>query len=132
MTVQILLLMDFKIDTKDTFTIITPLNEAIDAKMTGALGAKCEEMRQSGSNNFIVDLENCKTIDKTCVGELIALQGVSYDMDLSFVYTKANDEITKAIRDEDEDFIINLAPRMDEAIDIISMEILERDLFNEE
>jgi anti-anti-sigma regulatory factor len=124
--------MDFKIDTKDTFTIITPLNEAIDAKMTGALGAKCEEMRQSGSNNFIVDLENCKTIDKTCVGELIALQGVSYDMDLSFVYTKANDEITKAIRDEDEDFIINLAPRMDEAIDIISMEILERDLFNEE
>jgi len=132
LTVQILLLMDFKIDTKDTFTIITPLNEAIDAKMTGALGAKCEEMRQSGSNNFIVDLENCKTIDKTCVGELIALQGVSYDMDLSFVYTKANDEITKAIRDEDEDFIINLAPRMDEAIDIISMEILERDLFNEE
>jgi len=132
LTVQILLLMDFKIDTKDTFTIITPLNEAIDAKMTGALGAKCEEMRQSGSNNFIVDLENCKTIDKTCVGELIALQGASYDMDLSFVYTKANDEITKAIRDEDEDFIINLAPRMDEAIDIISMEILERDLFNEE
>ena len=132
MTVQILLLMDFKIDTKDTFTIITPLNEAIDAKMTGALGAKCEEMRQSGSNNFIVDLENCKTIDKTCVSELIALQGVSYDMDLSFVYTKANDEITKTIREEDEDFIINLAPRMDEAIDIISMEILERDLFNEE
>ncbi len=132
MTVQILLLMDFKIDTKDTFTIITPLNEVIDAKMTGALGAKCEEMRQSGSNNFIVDLENCKTIEKTCVSELIALQGVSYDMDLSFVYTKANDEITKAIRDEDEDFIINLAPRMDEAIDIISMEILERDLFNEE
>ncbi len=132
MTVQILLLMDFKIDTKDTFTIITPLNEVIDAKMTGALGAKCEEMRQSGSNNFIIDLENCKTIDKTCVSELIALQGVSYDMDLSFVYTKANDEITKAIRDEDEDFIINLAPRMDEAIDIISMEILERDLFNEE
>jgi anti-anti-sigma regulatory factor len=124
--------MDFKIDTKDTFTIITPLNEVIDAKMTGALGAKCEEMRQSGSNNFIIDLENCKTIDKTCVSELIALQGVSYDMDLSFVYTKANDEITKAIRDEDEDFIINLAPRMDEAIDIISMEILERDLFNEE
>ena len=132
MTVQILLLMDFKIDTKDTFTIITPLNEAIDAKMTGALGAKCEEMRQSGSNNLIIDLENCKTIDKTCVSELIALQGASYDMDLSFVYTKANDEITKAIRDEDEDFIINLAPRMDEAIDIISMEILERDLFNEE
>lgn len=132
MTVQILLLMDFKIDTKDTFTIITPLNEAIDAKMTGALGAKCEEMRQSGSNNFIIDLENCKTIDKTCVSELIALQGASYDMDLSFVYTKANDGITKTIRDEDEDFIINLAPRMDEAIDIISMEILERDLFNEE
>ena len=132
MTVQILLLMDFKIDTKDTFTIITPLNEAIDAKMTGALGAKCEEMRQSGSNNFIIDLENCKTIEKKAIKELIAIQQVSYNADHSFVYTKANDEITKAIRDEDEDFIINLAPRMDEAIDIISMEILERDLFNEE
>ena len=125
-------MIQFKIDTKDTFSVIVPIFDKISANLTGAIGEKCREMRQSGSNNFIIDLENCKTIDKTCVSELIALQGASYDMDLSFVYTKANDGITKTIRDEDEDFIINLAPRMDEAIDIISMEILERDLFNEE
>ena len=55
--------MEFKIDTKDTFTIIMPETAEINAKMTGALLEKCGEMRQSGSNNFIIDLTNCTKFD---------------------------------------------------------------------
>ena len=113
--------MEFKIDTKDTFTIITPITDKINANLTGALVEKCIQTRQSGSSNLIIDLQNCKEIDKTTVPLLIKMHEDSYSQEHSLV-----------LKEDETDLLINVAPRMDEAIDIISMEILERDLFNEE
>ena len=124
--------MEFKIDTKDTFCTIMPVIDKISAKLTGALAEKCEELRQSGRNNFIIDLKHCKEIDKTAIKELIALHEDSYARNESLVFTGANKEIIMSLKEDESDLLINIAPRMEEAIDIISMEILERDLFGEE
>ncbi len=55
--------MEFKIDTKDSFTIIMPVNNRIDAKLTGALREKYAELAQKGASNFIIDLKDCVEID---------------------------------------------------------------------
>ncbi len=124
--------MEFKIDTKDTFTIITPLLHKIDANLTGALGEKCSQIRQSGSANIIVDLQNCSEIEHSAVPELVNLHEESYGSEQSLVFTQVNEKVIAVLKEDETDLLINIAPRLDEAIDIISMEILERDLFNEE
>jgi len=123
--------MEFKIDTKNTFTTIMPPKGPINAKLAGELQAKVEEMRQSGSKNFIVDLWLCLEIDKAAINELVALHEESYGLGQSIVFTGINEHVM-AILKKEEGLPINLAPRMDEAIDIISMEILERELLGEE
>ena len=124
--------MEFKIDTKDTFTIIIPITDKIDANLTGALREKCTETRQSGSKNIIVDLHQCKEIDKTVLQDLVKLHEDSYSEEQSLVFTQMNGKVMEVLKEDETDLLINIAPRIDEAIDIISMEILERDLFNEE
>ena len=124
--------MEFKIDTKDTFTIITPVTDKINANLTGALRSKCEEMRQSGSNNFIIDLGECTKIEKSAIPELVILHEESYSADRSLVFTELNNNIMAVLKEDEADLLINIAPKMKEAVDIISMEILERDLFSEE
>ena len=124
--------MEFKIDTKDTFSIITPIAGEINANLTGALGEKCTQIRQSGSNNIIIDFQHCKEIDKAAVPALVQLHEESYGQEMSLVFTAVNEKIMAVLKADETDLLINIAPRMDEAIDIISMEILERDLFNEE
>lgn len=124
--------MEFKIDTKDTFTIITPITDKINANLTGALVEKCIQTRQSGSSNLIIDLQNCKEIDKTTVPLLIKMHEDSYSQEHSLVFTHVSEKVMAVLKEDETDLLINVAPRMDEAIDIISMEILERDLFNEE
>jgi anti-anti-sigma regulatory factor len=124
--------IEFKIDTKDTFCTIIPIADTISAKMTGELGIKCGELRQSGSKNFIVDLQHCAGIDKTAVKELVTLHEESYGRNESLVFTGINKEVMAVLKEDETDLLINITPRMDEAIDIISMEILERDLFGEE
>ncbi len=124
--------MEFKIDTKDTFTVITPITDKINANLTGALAEKCIQTRQSGSSNLIIDLQNCKEIDKTTVPQLIKLHEDSYSQEQLLVFTHVSEKVMAVLKEDETDLLINVAPRMDEAIDIISMEILERDLFNEE
>ena len=124
--------MEFKIDTKDTFSVITPVLQKIDANLAGALVEKCTELRQSGSKNLIIDLQHCKEIDKSVFPELIRLHEDSYGAEESLVFTQVNERVMAALKEDETDLLINIAPRIDEAIDIISMEILERDLFKEE
>ena len=124
--------MEFKIDTKDTFSIIMPINNHINAKLTDALRQKCEEMRQSGSNNFIIDLQQCEDIDISVLPDLVKLHEDIYGMNQSIVFTGTNEKVMTGFKQNETDLLINIAPKMAEAIDIISMEILERDLLSEE
>ncbi len=124
--------MEFKIDTKDTFSIIMPESTEINAKMTGELMAKCAEMRQSGSKNFIIDLSRALAMSTNAVPAMVALHEECYNNDCSLVFTGINKEGINILKENETDLLINIAPTMKEAIDIVSMEILERDLFNEE
>ncbi len=124
--------MDFKIDTRDTFSVITPVAASITVNLTGALRAEMEKVRQSGSRHFIIDLQNCTSIDKDAIEKLIAIHEECYAMDTSLVFTGTGGQVIAALKEEEADMILNVAPKMIEAVDIISMEILERDLFGEE
>jgi len=124
--------MEFKIDTKDTFSTITPVADTISAKLTGELKEICGKMRQSGSHNFIIDLQNCYAIDAAVIEDLVTMHEESYAQDQSLVFTGINENVVSALKKDETDLLINIAPQMIEAIDIISMEILERDLLSEE
>lgn len=124
--------MEFKIDTKEAFSIIMPVVDKISANLTGELYEKWDKMRQSGSKNFIIDLQHCISIDEKSVDTFALMHENSYSNDSSLVFTGVSKEVMSVLKMEEKDLLLNIAPRMDEAIDIISMEILERDLFNEE
>jgi anti-anti-sigma regulatory factor len=124
--------MDFKIDTRDTFSVITPVSKHISANLSDELRITIQKMRQSGSQNFIINLEHGENIEAEAIEGLVQLHEESYSMGKSLVFTGVKGEILAALKENETDEVINLAPKMIEAIDIISMELLERDLFEEE
>ena len=124
--------MEFKIDTKDIYTHITPLNGVLDANLAAALKKKLSELGQSVSYNLIIDLENCSKIDATAYGALIDLHTDWYSRGRSLVFTGVHEGIMEDLKKNNVDTALNITPTLIEAIDIVSMEILERDLQNEE
>jgi len=124
--------MEFKIDTKDAFTTIMPAKSAISAKLTDELALKMKEMRQSGSANFVIDLRECDTIDEGGIGGLAAIHEDSYGAGQSLVLTGICSAVMATLKQNGGADMLNIAPTMVEAVDIISMEILERDLLSEE
>jgi anti-anti-sigma regulatory factor len=124
--------MEFKIDTKENFSVITPIEAAIDEKMAQLLGETIENLRQKGSSCFIVDCMNCTSVETKAIDLLIDLNDTIYASDGSLVFTQVHAGIVNKMKDEEKDLQLNIAPQLQEAIDIIMMEKLERDLMNEE
>jgi hypothetical protein len=54
-----------------------------------------------------------------------------YNNSQSLVFTGVQANVLTQLQEKELDTVLNIAPKMIEAIDIISMEILERDLFDE-
>lgn len=123
--------MEFKIDTKPTYSVITPVNTAIDANMTAALSDKCQELAKSGSINYIIDLQHCTEADNTSLDDLVQMHENCYNNSQSLVFTGVQGGVMQQLQDAELDTVLNIAPKMIEAVDIVSMEILERDLFDE-
>lgn len=124
--------MEFKIDTKATYTHITPIYGHLNAIMAAALQEKCTELSEAGSQNFLIDLNNCQDADKDVFALLGGLHEACYGNEQSLVFTNVPVPVMKVVKEMEADLVLNIAPKEIEAIDIISMEILERDLFNEE
>lgn len=124
--------MEFKIDTRDTYSVITPNAQTIDANLTGSLLEECQKLQESGSNNFIIDLQHCVKAEQSAINELVKMHEDFYSAENSLVFTGLNDVIITALKKDEMDLLLNIAPKMEEAIDIVSMEILERDLLKEE
>ena len=124
--------MEFKIDTKPTYIQLTPITNHVDANLTDALSQKCKELTESGSQNFIIDLSNCTMAEKDAMEPLVELHAECYSNGQSLVFTGVQGEVQQLMKDTETDMAFNIAPTHQEAVDIISMEILERDLFNEE
>ena len=124
--------MEFKIDTKDNYTILSPDATRLDVNLTDALRQKWEELTKSGRKNLIVDFYSLKTIEESALESLARLHETVYAQNQSLVFCRMNSDCLSFFKAKDLELVLNFAPTFEEAIDIVSMEILERELFSEE
>jgi anti-anti-sigma regulatory factor len=124
--------MEFKIDTKDAYSVIQPQEIVFSAITADKLAEIVQKTRQSGSANIILDMGNVQALADAAILKLINLHEESYESEQSFVITGTNTEVLGVFKKNESDLILNVDPKMIEAIDIVSMEILERDLLGEE
>ncbi|MBL7713267.1 MAG: STAS domain-containing protein [Chitinophagaceae bacterium] len=123
--------MQFKIDARDQYTVITPEKGSLDASLAADLAEQCQLLAGKGSKNFLVDLEHCQDVGTDFLNPFIELSSACYEREQSFVLTNPPADMIRIIKEEDAIDLLNYAPTIAEAADIICMEILERDLLAE-
>lgn len=123
--------MEFKIDTKPTYTVITPETGDLSVNLAEEIRQKVKEATETDSHNFVIDLTNIENMDMASGDHLLDLHNELYSNGRSLVFTSMNESIMNTMKKGQYHLSLNLAPTMIEAIDIISMEVLERDLLGE-
>ncbi len=119
--------MRYKIDTRTDFDIITLLYPTIDTILSEQLSDIVDQCSENG-RSLILDCSMIEQVDKEVLLPLIRMHEEMYQHDLSFVLCCLNAACKKQIADIEEDHVLNLTPTVEEAIDLVSMEGLEREL----
>lgn len=122
--------MNFKIDTKEKFTVITPQVPELTANLTEELTQISGDCLQSDIKNVVVNLKNVDSIDETAATNLQTLQQSFYENNNSFVICEMRSAVQKTLEQLELFESMNITPTESEAWDIVQMEEIERDLMN--
>jgi|SRR5690625_5141772 len=116
-----------KIDTKEDFSMIEVSKEEVAEKMSASLKSILSDKKDEVPGNIIlVFLQTPKLhLSDRTINEIKSTQDEFLKSDLSFIITPiSNQTLNEKLKEKE----INFTPTLSEAIDMIMMEKLERDV----
>lgn len=123
--------MKFKIDTKEKLVIISPEFPSLDANMAGELLEITVSSPIHVDQNLVLDLHSVQSASPEGVEAILAVYQHAYGANHSCVLTGVAPSLSAQLQAAYTDFL-NITPTLSEAIDIVMMEELERELSWEE
>lgn len=119
--------MNFKIDTREKFTIITPLSDSLSDNLTAEFLSIANGYKQN-KINLVINFKNVTNINEQVIEQIAALQHEFYDSNISFVLCELTQPALSLINQHDFDKVLNITVSETEAWDIVQMEEIEREL----
>jgi anti-anti-sigma factor len=124
--------MKVKINTKEKFHAITVAESSISATMTEELSACLLPYLQNDVKNVVLILKDTETIDDAAANALVNIQQKFYENNASFVICELQKSVEKLLEEKELYDLMNITPTESEAWDIVQMEEIEREFFDEE
>jgi len=122
--------MQYKIDTKEKFTVLTLLDPSLSSNLVPELNDLVKNLGLTSPKNLVLNLEPVKDWDLSIMALLAQLQEVFYDNNSSFVLCCLSDDLQNALDLTEFSQVMNLTPTESEAWDIVQMEEIERELLD--
>ena len=123
--------MNVKIDTKEKFTVITPIEANMTANMTDELGHLLLDQLNKAVPHVILNMKNVQAAIKEAGEKIAAVQQQFYEKNCSFVICELNGKIENLLEESELLEGMNITPTESEAWDIVQMEEIERELLND-
>lgn len=123
--------MEFKIDAKTNYTLIQPEIGRLSVIMAEQLCQEVDVLLKQNCLNFIIDLKGQLDIVVEAGSVLLELHHQLYKAGHSMVFTNLQENVLQSMKKEQLHLSLNISPTLIEAIDIIRMEMVERDILNE-
>lgn len=124
--------MNFKVDKQEKYAVIKVEAEKLDTSVAPSLKSELVMLNAQGAKNMIVDLSATKYCDSSGLSSILVANRLCKNVDGTFVLTALQDPVKKLISISQLDTILNITPTLDEAVDFLFMEEVERDLTSEE
>lgn len=118
--------MKFPIDKKEKVAVITSTVEKLDAMQAPELKGEMVLLNKEGQKNLILDLSQTRYIDSSGLSAILVGNRLSNESQGSFVICGLQDSVNKLITISQLDKIIKITPTLNEAVDLVYMEEIER------
>lgn len=124
--------MTVKIDTKEKFHVLTPMETALSENMTEEFSQLLLDCLKKDVKNIVLNLGYVVSLDFRIAETILNCQQEFYEQQSSFVICEMKPEVEQFFDDKEILDLINFTPTESEAWDIVQMEEIERELFGDE
>ena len=118
--------MSFQIDKQEKYTIISSKIEKLDSNIAPALKSELVILNTDGVKNIILDLSETRYCDSSGLSAILVANRLCKNGNGFFVLTGLQDSVKKLISISQLDTILNITPSLNEAIQMLLMEEMER------
>jgi len=123
--------MKYSIDKHEKY-ILLKLNESkLNSLITPQLKSELILINTEGQRNIILDLSQVKFADSSGLSSLLVGHRLCKNATGSFILTGLNDAVSRLITISQLDNVLSIVPSTEEAIDLIFMEEIEKELKKE-
>ncbi len=123
--------MKFSVDKHDKYVIIKLNEPKLNSLVSPMLKSELILFNTEGQRNIVLDLSNVKYVDSSGLSSLLVGHRLCKNADGVFILTGLNDAVIKLIAISQLETIITIVAKTEEAIDLIFMEEIEKDLKKE-
>jgi anti-anti-sigma regulatory factor len=123
--------MTVKIDTKEKFHVLMPMETALSENMTGEFSQLLLSYLQKDVKNIVLNLSKVELIDDKLASSLVNIQQQFYDQQCSFVICEMQAVLEDFLEKQELLEQLNFTPTESEAWDIVQMEEIEREFMDE-
>ena len=124
--------MNFEVDKRDNYALVTVKVEKLDSHVSPSLKSELVVLNADDFKNLIIDLSETRYCDSSGLSAILVANRLCKNSEGSFVLTGLQRSVAKLISISQLDTILNITPSVEEAIDFLAMEEVERDLGKEE
>jgi anti-anti-sigma factor len=120
--------MKFEVIQKDKVAVIASKVEKLDALHAPELKSEIVMMNKEGHKNLIIDLTETRYIDSSGLSALLVGNRLCRDSNGTFVLCGLQDGVKKLIAISQLESVLKITPTQNEAVDLVYMEEVERDI----
>lgn len=120
--------MNFEVEKKDNYALVKVKVEKLDSHVSPALKSELVVLNADEFKNLVVDLTDTRYCDSSGLSAILVANRLCKNSNGTFVLTGLQRSVAKLISISQLDTILNITPTIEEAVDFLQMEEVERDL----
>ena len=123
--------MKFTVDKHEKYVLIRLDESKLNSLISPQLKSEFILTNTEGHRNIILDLSGVKYSDSSGLSSLLVGHRICKNAEGTFAITGINDNIMRLVTISQLENVLTIVPTVDEAIDLIFMEEIEKDLKRE-
>lgn len=120
--------MKFSVENDEKYSVIVAHVEKLDSLSAPDLKTELLYLIKSGMRNIIVDLSSSRYCDSSGLSALLTGNRLCKELQGTFAICCLQPAVEKLVNISQLTFVFNITPTRNEAIDLVMMEEIEREL----
>ncbi|WP_026904387.1 STAS domain-containing protein [Pedobacter glucosidilyticus] len=123
--------MKFSVDKHEKYVLIKLNESKLNSLVSPQLKSELILSNTEGQRNIILDMSGVKYADSSGLSSLLVGHRLCKNADGVFIITGINEAVSRLITISQLDNVMTIVPKVEEAIDLIFMEEIEKELRKE-